>query len=158
MARYMYTEIVKHCSSCPQCAIVNGTGRVYRPPLHPIPVQRPSQIIGVDAMDLSVTTSCGSLSGLPYQVATSLSSTSHQISKTLVIPWFGVLEALLSDRGTNLLSHLMLDVCNALGMRKLNTTAYHSQCDGMVERFNHTLKITLCKHAATFGCQWDRYL
>lgn len=50
-----------------------------------------------------------------------------------VIPMFGVPEALLSDRGTNLLSHLMLDVCELLGIKKLNTTAYHPQCDGMVE-------------------------
>ena len=35
---------------------------------------------------------------------------------------------------------------------------YHPQCDGMVERFNRTLKTILRKHAATFGCQWDRYL
>ena len=57
-----------------------------------------------------------------------------------VVPFCGVPEALLSDRGTNLLSHLMQDVCRLLGVKKLNTTAYHLQCDGMVERFNRTLK------------------
>ena len=45
-----------------------------------------------------------------------------------------------------------------LGIVKLNTTAYHPQCDGMVERFNRTLKTILRKHAAKFGNQWDRYL
>ena len=74
------------------------------------------------------------------------------------MPMFGVPEALLSDRGTNLLSHVMQDVCKLLGIRKLNTTAYHPQCDGMVERFNRTLKTILRKHAARFGNQWDRYL
>ena len=49
-----------------------------------------------------------------------------------IIPFCGVLEPLLSNHGTNLLSHL----CHALGIKKLNTTAYHPQCDGMVERFN----------------------
>ena len=34
----------------------------------------------------------------------------------------GVLKALLSDRGTNLLSHLMCDICALLGITKLNTT------------------------------------
>ena len=53
-----------------------------------------------------------------------------------VVPFFGVPEALLSDRGTNLLSHLMLDLCELLGVKKLNTTAYHPQCNGMIERFN----------------------
>ena len=75
-----------------------------------------------------------------------------------VIPLFGVPEGLLSDRGTNLLSYLMYDICEKLGITKLNTTAHHPQCDGMVERFNRTLKSMLRKHAARFGSQWDRYL
>ena len=75
-----------------------------------------------------------------------------------VVPFFGVPEALLSDRGANLLSHLMLHVCCLLGIQKLNTTAYHPQCDGMVERFNQTLKSMLRKQAAKFGAQWDKYL
>ena len=75
-----------------------------------------------------------------------------------VIPQFGVTESLLSDRGTNLLSHLMTDVCRLLGIKKLNTTSHHPQCDGMVERFNRTLKTMLRKYAAEFNTQWDRYL
>ena len=71
---------------------------------------------------------------------------------------FGVPEALLSDRGTNLLSCLMQDVCKLLGIKKLNTTAHHPQCNGMVERFNRTLKTMLRKHVSRFGMQWDTYL
>ena len=60
-----------------------------------------------------------------------------------VIQWFGVPERLLSDQGTNLLSHLILDVCKKLGVQyKLNTTAYHPYCDGMVEQFNCTLLLS----------------
>jgi len=36
----MYSDAVKHCSSCPQCAIVNPSGEVNKPPLHPILVSR----------------------------------------------------------------------------------------------------------------------
>lgn len=75
-----------------------------------------------------------------------------------VVPFCGVPDALLSDRGTNLLSHLMVDVCRLLGTKKLNTTSYHPQCDGMVERFNRTLKTSLRKYAIKFGDQWDTYL
>ena len=57
----------------------------------------------------------------------------------------GVPECLLSDRGTNLLSHLMRDVCSQLDITKLNTTAYHPQCDGLMERFNRTLKTMVRK-------------
>ena len=56
-----------------------------------------------------------------------------------VICHHGVPEALISDWGPNLLSTLMQDVCLLTGMRKLNTTAYHPQADGLVENFNRTL-------------------
>ena len=37
------------------------------------------------------------------------------------VPFYGVPEAVLTDRGTNLLSHLIRDVCSKLGITKLNT-------------------------------------
>ena len=60
----------------------------------------------------------------------------HKIGRLLAeeaIPFFGVPEAFLSDRGTNLLSHLMTDLCQIMGITKLNTTAYYPECDGIVE-------------------------
>ena len=164
----MYTDIVKFCKSCPECAIATGSGRRDNPPLHPIPVQRPFQIIGVDVMDLPKTKR-GNIHVVVFQdffskwpmVYAVPDQKAHRIARLLaeeVIPFFGVPEALLSDRGTNLLSHLMTDICKMLGVKKLNTTAYHPECDGMVERFNRTLKSMIRKHAARFGDQWDEYL
>ena len=75
-----------------------------------------------------------------------------------IVPVFGVPDTLLSDFGTNLLSHIMRDVCKLLGTTKLNTTAYHPQCDGMVERMNRTLKAMLRQYTAKFGKQWDQFL
>lgn len=68
-----------------------------------------------------------------------------------IVPMFGVPEALLLNRRTNLLSHSMHDICYLLRIEKLNTTSYHPECDGMIERFNRTLKTTLCKREAQFG-------
>ena len=68
-----------------------------------------------------------------------------------LISFCGVAEVLVSDWGTNLLSHLMQDVCELLGTTKLNTAASHPQCDGLVERYNCTLKTALQEHAAQFG-------
>ena len=85
----------------------------------------------------------------------------HRIVELLVkevIPQFGVPENLLSDRVTNLLSFLMHDVCALLGITKLNTTAYHPQCNGMVGQFNRTLKMMLRKHVETWGKHWVRHL
>ena len=164
----MHHDTLQFARNCPECAIVSGNGRRNRPPLHPIPVQRPFQIMGMDVMELPKTDK-GNRYVIVFQdyltkwpmVFPMPDEKSIRIARLLVdeiIPFFGVPEALLSDQGTNLLSHLMLDVCELLGIQKLNTTAYHPQCDGMVERFNRTLKAMIRKHAAKFGSQWDCYL
>ena len=140
------------------------------PPLHPIEVQRPFQIIGVDIMDLPVIKR-GNRHVLVFQdyfkkwpmvyaIPDQKSQRIVQILCEVIIPMFGVPGALLSDRGANLTSHLMLDICKILGIKKLNTTSYHPQChcNGMVERLNRTLKSMLRKHAGQFGLQWDTYL
>ena len=53
----MYRDVITHCAACPQCAIVNSSGRVNHPPLCPIPVSRPFEIVGVDIMELPKTES-----------------------------------------------------------------------------------------------------
>ncbi len=164
----MYRDSISFCKNCAECAVVSGTGKHQPPPLHPIPVQRPFQIVGVDIMELPVTEKGNRyvvvfqdfLSKWPFVFAVP-DQKAERLARLVVdeiLPVFGVPEALLSDRGTNLLAHIMQDVCRLLGITKLNTTAYHPQCNGMIERLNRTLKAMLRKHAAKFGCQWDRYL
>ena len=51
----------------------------------------------------------------------------------------GVPAQLLSDRGAAFLSHLLMQICELLGVEKLNTTAYHPQMDRLAEYFNKTL-------------------
>ena len=57
-----------------------------------------------------------------------------------------------------MLANVVQDVCQLLGITRMNATAYHPQCDGMVERFNRTLKTMLRKHTVKFNKQWDCYL
>lgn len=52
----MYADTINYVRNCPECLVVSGAGRVATPPLHPIPVDQPFQIVGVDIMDLPVTT------------------------------------------------------------------------------------------------------
>ena len=164
----MYSDVVNHCKKCPQYVTVTGGQRITRPPLQPIPVHRPFQLLGVDVMDLPVTES-GNKHVLVFQDFLSKwplvfpipDQKSWRIVDILVkeiVPTFGVPEGLLSDRGTNLLSYLMKDVCDLLGITKINTTAYHPQCNRLVERFNRTLKQMLRKHVEKRGKQWDTCL
>lgn len=46
----MYRDAVEFCRNCAQCAVASGTGTRVRPPLHPIPVQRPFQILSASIL------------------------------------------------------------------------------------------------------------
>ncbi len=150
----MYTDAMKFAHGCPECLTVKGSGRHQPPPLRPIQVCRPFQILGVDVMDLPKTSNGNGNKHYFTKWPMVYAIPAHRIVDILVKEIVPVPECLLSDRGTNLLSHLMMDVCKALGITKLNTTAYHPQCDRLVERFNRTLKSMLRKHASRYGKEW----
>jgi len=67
----------------------------------------------------------------------------------------GVPSQLLSDHGGAFLSNLLQEMGKLLGFHKVNTTAYHPQTDGLVERFNRTLIDMLAKTANQNGRNWD---
>lgn len=57
----------------------------------------------------------------------------------------------LSDRGAAFLSRLLKEICNLLGVKKINTMAYHPQTNGLTERFNRTLTDMLAKRVDKNG-------
>ena len=65
---------------------------------------------------------------------------------------------LLSDRGKNFLSKLMLEICAIVNTKKINTTAYRPQTDGLVERFNATLAQSLSMFVSDHQKDWDLFL
>lgn len=67
----------------------------------------------------------------------------------------GIPEELLSDTGANFLSSLMQEVCQLLGVKKLNTLGYHPQMDGLVEKFNSTLINMIAKSSEESPGEWD---
>ena len=128
----MFKDVHEHCRRCLTCATYQGSGRRTKSPLIPIAVGGPFHRVGVDIMELPRTES-GNLyviSLVDYLTKWVESfPTDNQRSETIikllidhVICRHGVPEALVSDRGPNLLSTLMQEVCSLTGMRKLNTT------------------------------------
>ena len=138
----MHRDGVHFTRNCPECTTVSGGGRVCMPPLHPIPVQRTFQIFSVNIMatqqgNKHVVVFQGYAAKWPmaFPVPDQRSQRLAGLLAEEVIPMFGVPECLLSDCEANLLSHLMINLCELLGIKKRNTTSYHPQCNGMVERF-----------------------
>ncbi|KAG1926960.1 hypothetical protein F2P79_024577 [Pimephales promelas] len=53
---------------------------------------------------------------------------------------------------------ILYQVYKLLGIRAIKTTPYHPQTDGLVERFNQTLKSMLRKFVSKSGSDWDQWL
>ena len=70
----------------------------------------------------------------------------------------GIPQEILSDRGSQFVSHLMRVISRLLSVRQLQTTPYHAQCNGFVERWNGTLRRMIQKMAAEKTNDWDRYI
>ncbi len=69
---------------------------------------------------------------------------------------FGVPQEILTDQGSNFTSKLLAELYRMLHIHPIRTTPYHPQTDGLVERFNKTLKSMLRKAAISEGKDWDK--
>ncbi len=70
----------------------------------------------------------------------------------------GVPEEILTDCGSNFISKTMQELYKLIGIKGIKTTPYHPQTDGMVERFNQTMKRMLKKSRGAWNGQWDKAL
>ena len=70
----------------------------------------------------------------------------------------GVPEEVLSDLGTQFISDCMQEVSRLLLIKRLTTTPYHPICNGLVERFNGTLKKMLKRLCSKQPRQWHRFI
>ena len=64
----------------------------------------------------------------------------------------------LSDNGSQFTSDVMREVSRLLSIKQLTTTPYHPACNGLVERFNGTMKLMLKKLCEERPKDWDRYV
>ena len=159
--RGMCGDVEKFCRACLECVTRRGIGRSVRPPLATIPVGGPFHRMGVDVLQLPVTES-----GNKYVVVFAdyftkwveafavPNQTAETIARLLVEEIFcrhGAPEHLMSDRGANFLSELVLEICKQLQIKKVNTSGYHPQTNGLVEKFNSTLIGMISKAAETSG-------
>ena len=136
--------------------------------MQPIPVGGPFHRVGVDILKLPQTTKGNSyvvvfvdyLTKWPeaFALPDQKAQTIAQVFCEQIICRHGIPEQLLSDRGSNFLSELMLAICEILGVQKINTSGYHPQTDGLVEKFNSTLTNMIAKACAQRPFDWDQQL
>ena len=83
------------------------------------------------------------------------------VAQTLVSSLFGRFgppQISHSYQGRNFESHLMHEICQVMGTHKSRTTAYHPQCDGLVERQNRTIQDMLSAFISQHRDYWDTWV
>ena len=70
----------------------------------------------------------------------------------------GIPREVLTDQGANFTSQLFAEIYRLLHVYPIRTTPYHPQMDGLVEKFNKTLKSFLRKAATDISKDWDKLL
>nr|XP_015210947.1 PREDICTED: uncharacterized protein LOC107078390 [Lepisosteus oculatus] len=163
----IYKAVEKYCRECPECQ--KSAPQPYRNPLIPLPIiETPFERIGMDLVGPLIRTTKGHQYILVivdyatrYPEAIPLrAATAKNIARELVqlFALVGIPKEILTDQGTPFMSKVMRDLCKLLGIQQIRTSVYHPQTDGLVERFNKTLKSMLRKTMQKDGKNWDQLL
>ncbi|KAL0809105.1 hypothetical protein ABMA28_012730 [Loxostege sticticalis] len=76
--------------------------------------------------------------------------TAETVAKAFISTWvarFGCPTDIVTDRGRQFESALFQQLSQSIGFQHRKTTAYHPQCNGLVERFHRQLKAAITCHA-----------
>ncbi|XP_053539534.1 uncharacterized protein LOC124628632 [Ictalurus punctatus] len=164
----MDAEVRTFCQQCPQCQRT-APRRPPPAPLIPLPIIGvPFERVGMDLVGPLPKSARGHEYILVlvdyatrYPEAVPLrKATSQNIARELVLLFsrVGIPKDVLTDQGTPFVSKLMADLCRMLQVKHLRTSVYHPQTDGLVERFNQTLKRMLRRVVDEEGRNWDLLL
>jgi transposase InsO family protein len=161
------TDVRRFVGSCDQCQKVSP--RPPKVPLEKMPlIDTPFERVAVDLTGPLPMSGSGNRYILVlvdyatrYPEAIPLKSIEASVvAEALWQIWtrMGIPAEILTDRGTQFTSELMREMNRLLAIRGLTTTPYHAQTNGLVERFNGTLKLMLRKLTEEQPKQWDRFV
>jgi len=166
----LHGDASRYCKSCDICQRTVVKGKVMKVPLGNMPlIETPFQRVAVDLVGpIAPCTDRGGRYILTlvdyatrYPEATVLKNIEAETVAEALVTMFtrvGVPEEVLSDQGSQFMSSVMKGVSRLLSINQLATTPYHPMCNGLVEKFNGTLKAMLRRMCAERPKDWDRYL
>ena len=165
----MYTDVQTYCKTCPECQKTSAVRKSDRAPLQAMPViTTPFKRIAMDIVGPLEKSSagyqyilvvCDYATRFPEAFPLRSVTTPKLISALVqLFSRVGIPEEILTDQGTNFTSNLMKRLHKELGITAIRTSPYHPETDGLVERFNQTLKRMLRKFVSDTGKDWDKWL
>jgi len=164
------SDVKRFCQSCDICQRTVPKGKVNKVPLQKMPlIDEPFKRVAVDLVGpLYPLTDRGNRYILTlvdyatrYPEAVALSGIETERVAEALVDIFcrvGVPQEMLTDMGSQFTSHLMMEVSRLISMKQLTTTVYHPICNGLVERFNGSLKLMLKRMCAERPKDWDKYI
>ena len=167
--RGMFKDIEHWCMSCVDCEMRKTPKYKRKAPLLPIPVAGPFDRLSVDVLGPFPVSHSGNryvvcfteyLTKWPeiFAVPNAEAHVTARLLTTEILPRHGAPRVLLSDRGKNFLSKLVLETCRLMNTKKVKTTAYHPQTNALVERFNGTIAQALSMYVSSDLKDWDQHI
>ena len=163
----MFKDVEHWVKSCVECSMRKPPRNSEKAPLLPIPVGAFDRV-AVDVLGPFPPSSDGSRFLVfsdyltrwveAFPVASVQATVIARLLVDEIISRHGAPRVLLSDRGTNFLSKIVEEVCNLFQNQKINTSSYHPQTDGLVERFNSTLCQSLSTYVSKNQKDWDEFI
>ncbi len=172
MARFFWPGIHENvrrwCAACRECQLVNPPASP-KAPLRPLPLmQVPFERIGMDLIGPLERSARGHRFALVlvdyatrYPEAVALRNISAKsVAEALfsMISRVGIPKEILTDQGMAFMSRTIRELYELLGIKSIRTSVYHPQTDGLVERFNRTLKTMIRKFIHEDAKNWDKWL
>ncbi len=146
----MYEAVKHHVNTCVQCQTTKLPRNIPVYPQGELPIPSyPFEFIAVDFVGpikpiiegyqhILVIMDYFSRWAIAVPTYTTDAETVVDVITEHVICKFGAPRMILSDRGSGFLANLSQQFYEFFKMKKLNTTSYHPQTNGLVERFNQT--------------------
>ena len=163
----VFRDVAEYCRTCAECQ--KAPGKAARAPLVPLPIiDEPFERIAMDIVGPLPRSLSGNKYVLVlcdyatrYPEAIPLCSIDASTIAEELVKMFarvGVPREILTDQGSNFTSQLLAEIYRLLHIKPIKTSPYHPQTDGLVERFNQTLKAMLRKAATDEGKDWDKWV
>ncbi|GMR49974.1 hypothetical protein PMAYCL1PPCAC_20169, partial [Pristionchus mayeri] len=152
---------------CERCLQANAQKKMI-PPLQPIVVNYPMEVVGIDLIDmsrgknggkyiLSVINHFTKFAGAFVLKDKKAESVAESFMNNWVLQGGRTPKNLMSDNGTEFVNQVMAEIAKRFEIERRLTLPYHSRANGLTERFNRTI-VEIMRRIKMRDDEWEEAL